>query len=63
MSIITPQRRAKMTAATQADNRDKRRATVASGLIDRQDAEPLDPEDEADVGDASITPTRAAVLT
>jgi len=62
-SIITPQRRAKMNAAMQSGNRDQRRAAVLSDLRRSDRAEPVDPESEHDVGDASIAPTRAAVLT
>ena len=60
MSIITPARRAKMA---EADNRDKRRAAVLADLRRSDRAEPVGTEDEFDVGDASIEPTREAVLT
>jgi hypothetical protein len=62
-SIITPERRAKMQAAAQADNRNQRRTAMLSDLRRSDRAEPVDPEDEHDVGDASIQPTRDAVLT
>lgn len=63
MSIIKPARRAKMTAAAQSDNRDKRRAAVLADLRRSDRAEPVDTEEDHDVGDASIEPTREAVLT